>query len=265
MREHGRGMAPSAHPVTIVTGGSRGIGAAIAERLARHKHRIVLVARDAARLDEVQARLAAIGSDAIALPADLCDPRACEGVIEATTERFGTPDVVISNAGTAPADKLENTTDAMLRETFDLHAGAPLALARAVAPAMKQRGSGCLLHMASTAGLRGYPFTSAYTTAKHAMVGLARALNAELEQAGIQVYALCPGFVDTDITRQAADAVAARGRSTPAEAFDRMARQNTIGRMHTPDEVAAAVAMLVGERPTGCVYDLDRDEPGFVD
>jgi NAD(P)-dependent dehydrogenase (short-subunit alcohol dehydrogenase family) len=261
-----RAMAEApAHPVTIVTGSSRGIGAAIAEELGRRGHRLVLTARDAGRLDEVAARIRGGGAEAVAVAADLRDPAACTAIVDAADRAFGAPEVIVSNAGTAPADKVENTTDAMLRETFELHAGAPLALARAAVPAMKQSGRGCLLHLASTAGLRGYPFTSAYTAAKHAMVGLARALCAELLPAGIRVYALCPGFVDTDITRGAAAAIAARGRSTAQEAFDRMAAQNRIGRMHTPAEVAAAVAMLVSQRPDGCVYDLDRDDPGFVD
>ncbi|MDO8349415.1 MAG: SDR family oxidoreductase, partial [Planctomycetota bacterium] len=112
---------------------------------------------------------------------------------------------------------------------------------------------------------RGFPFTAAYTAAKHGMVGLARALHAELAAAGIQVYALCPGFVDSDITRGAAAAVAARGKSTAEQAFARMAAQNRIGRMHGTGEVAAAVGKLLEQRPAGCVYDLDRDEPGFVD
>ncbi|MCA8954031.1 MAG: SDR family oxidoreductase [Planctomycetes bacterium] len=252
-------------PVTVVTGSSRGIGAAIAEALARAGHRLVLTARDGAGLEAVAARLRELGTEAIAVAADLRTPGAAESVIARATAEFGAPDVVISNAGTAPADKIEKTTDAVLRETFELHVGAPLAFARAAAPAMKARGSGCLLHLASTAGLRGFPFTAAYTAAKHGMVGLARALRAELAPAGIAVYALCPGFVDTAITRQAAAAVAARGRSTADEAFARMAAQNRIGRMHTPAEVAAAAAELVARRPDGCVYDLDRDVPGFVD
>jgi NAD(P)-dependent dehydrogenase (short-subunit alcohol dehydrogenase family) len=109
------------------------------------------------------------------------------------------------------------------------------------------------------------------------MVGLARALHAELRtelraelraelrDRGIHCYAVCPGFVDTDITRQAAARIAARGRIDAAEALRRLAAQNRIGRMHTADEVAAAVAMLVRERPAGCVYDLDHDPPRFVD
>jgi len=185
--------------------------------------------------------------------------------VAAATNHFGPPTAVVNNAGTAPSDKIENTTPEMLRDTFALHVGAPLAFARACVPSMKAAGSGCLLHLASTAGLRGYPFTSAYTAAKHGMVGLARALHAELRPAGIDVYALCPGFVDSDITRAAAAAIAARGKATAEQAFARMAAQNRIGRMHAPTEVAAAVVHLLRDRPAGCVYDLDRDEPSFVD
>lgn len=250
---------------TIVTGSSRGIGLAIAEALATANARLVLTARDAAALEAAAARVRARGADVLTVVADLRDEQAPARIVAAAEQRFGGVEAVVSNAGTAPADKVENTSAAMLRETFDLHVGAPLAFARAVVPAMKKRGGGCLLHLASTAGLRGYPFTSAYTAAKHGMVGLARALHAELSGAGIRVHALCPGFVDTDITRSAAAAVAARGRTTADEAFARMAAQNKIGRMHQPAEVAAAVAMLLANPQRGCVYDLDRSEPGFVD
>ena len=252
-------------PTTIVTGSSRGIGRAIAEALAAAGHRLVLTARDPAGLAATADAVRARGAEVRVLPADLRDEQAPAAVVAAAIAQFGAVHAVVSNAGTAPSDKVENTTTAMLRETFDLHVGAPLAFARAVAPAMKKRGSGCLLHLASTAGLRGYPFTSAYTAAKHGMVGLSRALHAELAPAGLRVYALCPGFVDTDITRSAAAAIAARGKTTADEAFARMAAQNRIGRMHAPHEVAAAVAMLLATTPDGCVYDLDRSEPGFVD
>jgi NAD(P)-dependent dehydrogenase (short-subunit alcohol dehydrogenase family) len=254
-----------ASPVTIVTGSSRGIGAAIAAALAGAGHRLVLTARDGERLQAVAEALRGRGAAVLTVPIDLRDEAAPAAIVQAALAQFGAVDAIVSNAGTAPADKVEQTTPAVLRETFDLHVGAPLGFARAAVPAMKARGSGCLLHLASTAGLRGYPFTSAYTAAKHGMVGLSRALHAELSPAGLQVYALCPGFVDSDITRGAAAAIAARGKTTAEQAFARMAAQNRIGRMHTPAEVAAAVAMLLHDRPAGCVYDLDRAVPGFVD
>lgn len=257
--------SPPDSPVTIVTGSSRGIGKAIAVALAAAGHRLLLTARDAHGLAAVAEDLRSRGATVAILAADLRDEAAPAAVVAAAEHQLGAVTAIVNNAGTAPADKVENTTPGTLRETFDLHVGAPLAFARAVVPAMKQRGRGCLLHLASTAGLRGYPFTSAYTAAKHGMVGLARALHAELAPAGIHVYAVCPGFVDTDITRGAAAAVAARGKTTAEAAFARMAAQNRIGRMHGPHEVAAAVAQLLRDQPAGCVYDLDRDPPTFVD
>lgn len=258
---------PAAQPrsrVALVTGSSRGIGLAIAVALGRTGHRLVLVARDQ---DRLAAAVAAIAphTEALAMPTDLREPAAATRVVAAARAAFGDVDVLVNNAGTAPTAKVEATTDAMLAEVLDLHVAAPLRLLRELLPAMRQRGQGCVVQLASTAGLRGFPFTAAYTAAKHGMVGLARALHAELRGSGIDVFALCPGFVDTDITRQAAAAVAARGRMTAAAAFERMAAQNRIGRMHTADEVAAAVAMLVQQRPRGCVYDLDRIPPAFVD
>ncbi|MCK5940322.1 MAG: SDR family oxidoreductase [Planctomycetes bacterium] len=258
-------MAPPAAPVTIVTGSSRGIGRAIAGALGRDGHRLVLVARDGDRLDQAAAELQRDGVDVATFVCDLREADAVERVLAATERHFGTPDVVVSNAGTAPSDKIENTTTAMMQEAFDLHVAAPLAFARGTAAAMKQRGSGCLLHLASTAGLRGFPFTSAYTAAKHGMVGLSRALAEELAPRGLQVYAVCPGFVDSDITRKAAAAVAAKGRTSADEALARMGRQNRIGRMHSCEEVAEAVALLLRERPAGCVFDLDRDPAAFLD
>jgi NAD(P)-dependent dehydrogenase (short-subunit alcohol dehydrogenase family) len=263
---HTKVMAsPTDSPVTIVTGSSRGIGLAIARALAAGGHRLLLTARDGAALGCAAAELRGAGATIATLAADLRDDGAAAGIVTAAERELGPVTAIVSNAGTAPSDRIENTTPDMLRETFALHVAAPLALARAVVPAMKQRGAGTLVHLASTAGLRGYPFTSAYTAAKHGMVGLARALHAEIGGAGIRVHAVCPGFVDSDITRAAAAAIAARGKSTAAEALARMGAQNRIGRMHTPDEVAAAVAALLRDRPAGCVYDLDREVPAFVD
>lgn len=254
-----------AAPVTIVTGSSRGIGRAIATALAADGHRLLLTARNEAQLEALAGELRHSGRQVATLGVDLRQLEATQQIIAAAEQAFGPPDIIVSNAGTAPSDKVENTTPEMMQEAFDLHVGVPLAFARHMAAPMKARGGGCLLHLASSAGLRGYPFTSAYTAAKHGMVGLSRALHLELAPKGLQVYAICPGFVDTDITRQAAAAVASKGRSTKEQALERMGAQNNIGRMHTSDEVASAVRTLLRDRPAGCVYDLDRDPPAFLD
>ena len=257
-------VPPTAAPITIVTGSNRGIGRSIATGLANDGHRLVLTARDEQRLASVADELRGDGATLVTIAADLGAPGSVERVLAFTEQSFGKPDVIVSNAGTAPSDKVENTTTEMLQAAFDLHVAVPLAFARHCVKDMKARGSGCLLHLASSAGLRGYPFTSAYTAAKHGMVGLTRALHAELTHKGIQVYGVCPGFVDTDITRSAAAAVAAKGKTSAADALALMGAQNNIGRMHTSDEVAAAVCMLLRDRPDGCIYDLDREPAAFL-
>ncbi len=258
-------MAAPKAPVTIVTGASRGIGRAVASALVGDGHRLVLVARGEAALQRAADELQQDGGEVATFVADLGTAGAVDEVVSATERHFGPPDVVINNAGTAPSAKVEDTTPGMAQQALDLHVATPLAFARRTAAAMKARGHGCLLHLASTAGLRGYPYTSAYTAAKHGMVGLARALHAELSGKGVDVYAVCPGFVDSDITRGAAAALADKGRTTAEAALEQMGRQNRIGRMHTCEEVAAAVARLLRERPQGCVYELDREPAAFLD
>ncbi len=252
-------------PIALITGGSRGIGLAIARALGAGGCRLVLVARDEGALQRAQQSLRDEGFAVACCAVDLRQRGAAEAAVAAAAAAFGAPTVLVNNAGTAPTAKFEATTPAMLDETLDLHVRAPMALIQAALPGMKQRGDGCIVQLASTAGLRGFPFTAAYTAAKHAMVGLTRALATELGDGPVRAYAVCPGFVDTEITRAAAAAIAARGKTTAEEALERMGRQNAIGRMHTALEVASAVARLVLDRPPGCVWLLDRDPPAFVD
>jgi NAD(P)-dependent dehydrogenase (short-subunit alcohol dehydrogenase family) len=264
-KPHATIVPTNAAPISLITGASRGIGFAIARALGGTGHRVVLVARDAARLDQAAHLLRSEGIQASACAVNLREPNAAELVLASARKAFGEPTVLINNAGTAPSAKAESTSDAMLDETLDLHVRAPLRLIRAVLPGMKQLRSGTIIQLASTAGLRGFPFTLAYTAAKHAMVGLSRALHLEVGNRGIRVFAVCPGFVDTDITREAAAQVAARGKTTADAVFAAMAAQNRIGRMHQPFEVGAAIVQLLKTQPSGCVYELDRNPPAFVD
>lgn len=249
-------------PTALVTGASRGIGLAIAKGLSRAGYRVARTARNGKGLADTRDQLAH-PDECMAVATDLREANAPARILAEVNATLGHPQVVINNAGTAPSEKILNTTDQVLDEVLDLHVKAPFRLLRGALPAMLEMDEACFLQVASTAGLRGFPFTAAYSAAKHGMVGLTRATAAELAQTPVRVYAVCAGFVDTDITRRAAAAIAARGQQTAAEAFLKMARMNTIGRMHTVDEVAEAVIRLVQERPEGCIYNLDRDPPGF--
>jgi NAD(P)-dependent dehydrogenase (short-subunit alcohol dehydrogenase family) len=248
----------------IVTGASRGIGLAIARALRRAGHPVALVARDADRLAAATATVVGGGVPAIAIPADLRDVAAATRILARARAELGPPEVLVNNAGTAPTARFADTTDDLLDEVLDLHVRAPFRLIRAMLPELLEAGRGAIVQVASTAGLRGFAFTAAYTAAKHAMVGMTRALAEELRRTKLRAHAVCPGFVDTAITRAAAAAIAARGRQSADDAFRAMAALNSIGRMHTPDEVADAVVMLVRDRPDGTVYDLDSDPPVFV-
>ncbi len=248
----------------LVTGASRGIGLAIAVALSQAGYRVARVARSGKGLADTR-DLLANPDDCMAVATDLRDASAPARVLAEVTATLGAPLVLVNNAGTAPSDRFENTTDQVLDEVLDLHIKAPFRLLRGALPGMREMGQGCMVQIASTAGLKGFPFTAAYSAAKHGMVGLTRALAAELAPSRVRVYAVCAGFVDTDITRRAAAAIAARGKQTTEEALRKLAAMNTIGRMHTVEEVAEAVARLVRERPEGCIYNLDRNPPGFHD
>jgi short-subunit dehydrogenase len=257
---------PAGPGIAVVTGASRGIGRAIAEALARDGWDLALVARDRAALDRAAAGIgAATGRRTLAIATDLAVQGAAAEVLAACAAGLGPPTALVNNAGTAPSARLEDTTDATLDQALALHVRAPFALLRGALPGFRAAGGGVAVQLASSAGLRGFPFTAAYTAAKHALVGLCRALAEELaREPRLAVYAVCPGFVDTEITRAAAAAVAARGRRTADEALAAMAAMNRIGRLLTAGEVASAVARVVRERPRGCVLDLDRDPPAFV-
>jgi NAD(P)-dependent dehydrogenase (short-subunit alcohol dehydrogenase family) len=244
-----------------VTGGSRGIGLAIARRLAESGHELALVARDEGRLAAAAAEL---GPNTTWLAVDLTG--GAPAMDRLLTWLGSRPvEVLVNNAGIAPTDRFETTSDAVLRTVLELHVEVPFRLIRALLPGMRVRAKGKVIQLASTAGLRSFPFTAAYTAAKHGMVGVARALIAELGQAPIRVHAVCPGFVDTDITRSAAAKIAARGKQSADEALTKLGRMNALGRMHTVDEVAGFVADLVARDTPSGVWDLDRDPPTRVE
>ncbi len=251
----------------LITGGSRGIGWSIAQAMARAGWPVALAARSAdalrARVEELQAA----GRAAAWVAEDLRDPAAPDRVLAAAREALGPVAVLVNNAGTAPSAKIEDTTDAQLAEVLDLHVAAPFRLARALVGEMRDRG-GVLIQLASTAGLVGYPMVTGYTAAKHAMVGLTRALAVELAATPIRVHAVCPGFVDTDITRQAAREIAARGRHDEAAVLARYGALNACGRLIQPDEVARVVVELADPEcavRSGGIYTLDAMPPALIE
>jgi NAD(P)-dependent dehydrogenase (short-subunit alcohol dehydrogenase family) len=203
--------------VVVVTGGAKGIGKAVAERFAA---------------DRVEAG----GRDML----DVTD----EEAVAAFFERIGPVDVLVNNAGVAEGAPLARTTLESWRHHFEVNATGAFLCTRAVLPGMVERGAGSVLTVASTAGKVGARYTAAYTASKHAAVGLMRATAAEVAGTGVRANAVCPTFVDTEMTeRSVANIVAATGRDE-AESRGALEHSSPLGRLVDPHEVAATLVWL---------------------
>jgi NAD(P)-dependent dehydrogenase (short-subunit alcohol dehydrogenase family) len=234
--------SPLAGQHAVVTGGARGIGFAIARRLASLGASLTLLGRDSSRLYAAVQSLE--GATCGAQACDVTDSRSVARAFEVIA-RAGTPvTVLINNAGMARSAKLAATDDALWKETLAVNLTGVYRMTRAALPALLAAPSGRIVNVASTAGLRGYPYVTAYSAAKHGVIGFTRALAAELASTAVTVNAVCPGYTDTDLVTDAIETIVAKTGKSPADARALLAARNPQRRLVAPEEVAAAVAWL---------------------
>lgn len=242
--EAGAAPRPLAGRHALVTGGNRGIGAAIATELADMGANITLAARDQAALERQRDALSQYGGGAVATQEmDLCDPASIAEAVAAARDELGPISILINNAGVAPSAPLGKLQLDSWRETFDINVQAAFLLCQAVLDDMQAQGFGRMINLSSTAGLRGYPFVAAYVASKHALIGLTRALALELAKGPITVNAVCPGYTETEMAQNAIRNIQQSGKSED-EARAILTRGNPQGRLIQPDEVAATVGWL---------------------
>lgn len=229
----------------VVTGGGRGIGAAIAAELARLGADLTLLGRDSARLGETAARLETeFRCQVVTLVCDVADEAAVEQAFAAARERLGEALVLVNNAGQAEGAPLLDTSLALWNRLLAVNLTGTFLCSRAVLPGMLRAGWGRIVNIASVAGLEGRGRITAYTAAKHGVVGFTRALAHEVAKQGITVNALCPTYVETEMTERAvAGLSAALGRSAE-EARQMLVRPIPLGRLVRPEEVASLAAWL---------------------
>jgi NAD(P)-dependent dehydrogenase (short-subunit alcohol dehydrogenase family) len=235
------GARPLAGRHALVTGAGRGIGAAIAQRLAGEGARVTLVSRSERQLQETAAPL---GEAAQCIVADMTDLHAVSRAFESAAGSFGPVDMLINNAGQAQSAPLQRTSDELWHNLIAVNLTGTFHGIRAVLPAMLERKFGRIVSIASTAGLKGYPYVAAYCASKHGVIGLTRALALEVGQRNITVNAVCPGYTETDLVRDTiANIQKVTGRSAE-EAREALTRTNPQGRLIQPMEIAHTVLWL---------------------
>ena len=231
---------PLAGMHAVVTGGGRGIGRAIAARLAGLGASLTLLGRDPARLCDVAKALPRCDAHAC----DVGDAVAVRNVFDAIARSGHRIAILVNNAGIARSAKFSATDAALWDAMLRVNLTGTFHCTQAALPALLTAGQGRVVNVASTAGLTGYPYVAAYCAAKHGVVGLTRALALELASTRVTVNAVCPGYTDTGLVGEAvANIVAKTGRSE-ASAREALAARNPQERLVTPGEVAATVAWL---------------------
>lgn len=186
----------SAKPVAIVTGGGRGIGAAVAAALVADGHHVVIIGRDGGRLEETAAR---IGAEPIA--ADVTEPGGAGRVVDDVVDRYGRIDVLVNNAGISGGGPLVSVAAEDWWRVLEVNVYGPMAYMQAVLGHMVPMGSGIVFNIGSFAGVRPLPGASAYATSKAALARITDSVAAEVESAGVTIMCLSPGLVETDMTR----------------------------------------------------------------
>lgn len=235
----------------LVTGAGSGIGRAIALALAANGHRVSLCGRRATPLEAVRDEIAQAGGEAFVLDGfDVTDAQSVETGVAKAIAQAGDIAVLVNCAGEAPSAPFDKTDLAMWNRVIGINLTGTFLVTQAALASVKRAGNGRIVNVASTAGLTGYAYVSAYCASKHGVVGMTRALALELARTDVTVNAVCPGFTDTPLLDGAVETITGKTGRSADEARAALARANPQGRLVSPEEVADTVLWLASEKAT---------------
>jgi NAD(P)-dependent dehydrogenase (short-subunit alcohol dehydrogenase family) len=241
--------------VAAITGGSVGIGLAVAEALAQEGVHLALCARNAERVAERANDIATrYGVKTVGVPADVSQPGDIDRFVSQIEETFGGVDILINNAGTGSEEKILSAPDEKWQYYWDLHVMAAVRLSRALAPSMQQRGGGVIINNASICATQPLGYEPIYNTTKAALVMFSKCLANELIPMNIRVNTVNPGLILTPDWRKTATLLTQGTEMTADDYLDKIAKDNTpIGRFGTPEELAHFFVFLCSPRASYCV------------
>lgn len=239
--------------IALVTGGGRGIGRAIAFAFAREGATVAVAARTIEQVEQVAREIAnKVQTKSLPVVCDVSDVASVERMFASMTASFGRgPDVLVNNAGIAESAPLTKTDDDLWHRHLAINLSGTFFCTRAALPAMIERGWGRVINIASIAGKTGAPYIAAYSASKHGVLGLTRSAALEVAAKGITVNAICPGYVDTDMTSRGIENITKKTRLSADEAMESIKKMSPQNRIIAPEEVAALALLLASEEGRG--------------
>lgn len=235
----------------VITGGGRGIGAAIARALAGAGAAVLVAARNDAEVEGVAGSIVDAGGRAFATRCDVTDPNDISALARTAADRLGAVDILVNNAGASSSAPLHRLSLEEWNRLFAVNATGAFLCTQAFVPGMVERGWGRVINIASVVGLAGARYISAYAAAKHALLGFTRSIAAELAATGVTINAICPGYVDTPMTDASIARIVEKTGRPADEARAAILATSPQNRLIEPDEVAHMALSLCNEQARG--------------
>jgi 3-hydroxybutyrate dehydrogenase len=239
--------------IALITGGGRGIGRAIAIAFAQEGAQVAVAARTLEQVEQVASEIAdQFSTKTLPVVCDVSDVSSVAKLFERVRETFGRgPDIMVNNAGIAESAPLSKTDDELWHRILAVNLSGTFYCTRAALPQMVERGWGRIINIASIAGKTGAPYIAAYSASKHGVLGLTRSVALEVATKGITANAICPGYVDTQMTTDAIENITKKTRLTADEAMESIKKMSPQNRIIEPEEVAALALLLASEEGRG--------------